>query len=300
MKLKRTLCLFLAISMSLSLMISVAAIDVDVEEGISVGVNQGVILPTEEEVQASEAKAKDMSRLVYLLGLSDTSSMTRSALNEQLDEESAIKEINEILARYNAEYTPVTSLSPLLRAVATTKTLSMTAVAQSNTYYCGPASAYMVLKTEGKNVTQSGLAGTTTTYLKTTSAGTDFGTNWTTTLNSYSSHTYNLMWGNPSDTTARAIEMTDAAIGTLASGYGVVYDTIQYSGTSTNRLVGYSSTLTSSIYHYVAGYGYNATDSSNRVCYYIDPNDGNASAYGKQTIGFRLMCTLIKDRGLVY
>lgn len=53
------------------------------------------------------------------------------------------------------------------------------------------------------------------------------------------------------------------------------------------------------IYHYVAGEGYNTSDSSNRVCIYVDPNDSYVGTFGSHQIGFRLMCTLIKDRGLV-
>lgn len=94
--------------------------------------------------------------------------------------------------------------------------------------------------------------------------------------------------------------MTDSAIGTLARGYGVIYDTIQYAGTSTNRLVGYSNYLPNNIYHYVAGTGYNNNQPEDRICYYNDPNAGRPDAYGEQEIGFRLMCTLMKDRGLVF
>lgn len=111
---------------------------------------------------------------------------------------------------------------------------------------------------------------------------------------------YQILWGSPSDPTDRAILMTDSAIGTLARGYGVIYDTIQYAGTSTNRLVGYSNYLPNNIYHYVAGTGYNNNQPEDRICYYNDPNAGRPDAYGEQEIGFRLMCTLMKDRGLVF
>ena len=80
----------------------------------------------------------------------------------------------------------------------------------------------------------------------------------------------------------------------------LIYDTIQYAGTSTNRLVGYSNYLPNNIYHYVAGTGYNNNQPEDRICYYNDPNAGRPDAYGEQEIGFRLMCTLMKDRGLVF
>lgn len=58
--------------------------------------------------------------------------------------------------------------------------------------------------------------------------------------------------------------------------------------------------LPNNIYHYVAGTGYNNNQPEDRICYYNDPNAGRPDAYGEQEIGFRLMCTLMKDRGLVF
>ena len=142
------------------------------------------------------------------------------------------------------------------------KRLDIPALSQENGYYCGPASAQMILRGEDVYVTQDDLA----EDLGTNSEGTSFGSNWESALNEYSDNDYQILWGSPSDPTDRAILMTDSAIGTLARGYGVIYDTIQYAGTSTNRLVGYSNYLPNNIYHYVAGTCLLYTSPSPRDC----------------------------------
>lgn len=263
--------------------------------------------PTKEELLASEQKAADMSRLVNLLGLGygNNSQNCISSLRQ--------KEADEIIAKYSSTKSPASvfamsensNSNASMVATATYKTLSLAAVAQGTSYYCGPASAYMVLKKEGKSnfhyVTQNYLAGSASspTRLQTQYYGqTPFGTNWDDTMTFFSNHTYSRLWGDPNDSTSRAILLTDSAIGTIASGYGVIYDTVQYPSSS-NRLVGYSN-LSSTMYHYVAGEGYNTADPYNRVCLYVDPNGSNQSAFGHHQIGFRLMCRLVKDRGIVF
>lgn len=240
-----------------------------------------------------------MHRLVELLGLgygncSEIQSASRVGGSALSNEE--MSELQAILEEYGTnEYSSVLPLSTnsVTRQI---KRLDIPALSQENGYYCGPASAQMILRGEDVYVTQDDLADD----LGTNSEGTSFGSNWETALNKYSDNDYQILWGSPSDPTDRAILMTDSAIGTLARGYGVIYDTIQYSGTSTNRLVGYSNYLPNNIYHYVAGTGYNNNQPEDRICYYNDPNAGRPDAYGEQEIGFRLMCTLMKDRGLVF
>jgi len=270
--------------------------------------SQPVFAPTTAEIQASEEKVADMSRLVEILGLNQKTENEISANSSRLQSKqittSEKNEAMQITKKYNKSISPNSvlsqpsisdSLSPA--SIPTSNFLSMPTVAQANGYYCGPASAYLVLGHQGCNVRQSGLAGNN--YLQTDKyQSTPFGNNWTTTMNAYSDHTYNLLWGSSSDTTARAIELTDTAIGTIATGDGVIYDTIQYPS-SAARLVGYPSSISATIYHYVAGEGYDASNSSSRVCYYNDPNGARPAAFGHQTIGFRLMCTIIKDRGLI-
>lgn len=82
------------------------------------------------------------------------------------------------------------------------------------------------------------------------------------------------------------------------SGYGVVYNTVQYKN-ETARLKGYSN-ISRDIYHYVAGEGYDSSDPSNRICYYVDPNKLTYNGYGRQDISYKTMGELCKTRGLVY
>ena len=261
--------------------------------------SQDIIPPTDEEILAGEQKAADMQRLVELLGLGykdpSESQVTMQTVDNALTDEE-VSELQSLLDKYGVnEYTSISTLSAdsVTRAI---RRLNIPLVSQDNGYYCGPASAQMILRGEGIYLTQTQLA----SDLGTNSDGTSFGANWTNALNKYSDNNYQILWGSPSDSTDRAILMTDSAIGTLARGYGVVYDTIQYAGTSTNRLVGYNNYLPNNIYHYVAGTGYNNNQPEDRICYYNDPNSARPGAYGQHEIGFRLMCTLIKDRGLVF
>lgn len=258
-------------------------------------------LPTKEELLASEQKTKDMSRLVELLGLGygNVKSQTCSL--------AARMEAKEIMAKYSSAPSPYSVLSKWdsTKAISSYLNLSLPQHIQSETYYCGPASAIMVLKKEGKSnthyITQNYLAGSTLspTRLQTNYYHqTPFDSNWDNTMTFYSNHTYSRMMGDPYDSTNHAIALTNSAIGTLASGYGVIYDTVQYQY-GTARLVGYNS-LTHDMYHYVAGEGYDTADPYNRLCLYVDPNGDNASAVGHRQIGFRLMCTLVKDRGIVF
>lgn len=112
-------------------------------------------------------------------------------------------------------------------------------------------------------------------------------------LNHYMPNNYKYYQTDGSNSTAEAIKMTNSAIGTLSSGYGVVYDTVQRARGSA-RLVGYSN-LTRDVYHYIAGEGYDVTDASNRKCYYVDPHNTRTDAYGHHTIAFRTLCTLMSD-----
>lgn len=164
--------------------------------------------------------------------------------------------------------------------------------AQINGYYCGPASVAMVLKAQGyTSVTQAGLA----SIMGTTTNGTDLG-NIPKGLNAYSAHTYTVKWG--STASSWPATMADLAIGSLMSGYGVIYNTVQYKN-QTARLVGYSN-LTKDVYHYVAGEGYDSSDPYNRICNYVDPNNITYSGYGRHDIAFKTMGELCKTRGLVY
>lgn len=294
---KRVISMFLSILCFAACAGSVfAATPAEDELGLSFGY-QAMSLPSQEEIQESEARAAEMHRIVELLGLGHSDSSVRT--NRMVDAEEQ-EEAKTIMEKYSSEWGAVSIFDQLAaRTDSSTLALDLPVVAQETGYYCGPASAYMVLKYENPNlnVTQQTLAGSA--YLNTTTSGTDFSTNWTTTMNAFSDHEYALLWGFSNDSDERAILMTDCAIATLTAGYGVIYDTVQYT-TKTERLVGYPSALSSNVYHYVAGRGYDVSDPYRRICYYVDPNGAREDAYGEQEIRFRLLCTLMSTRGLVY
>ena len=296
MKIKRLLLFSLVVAMFLTSAVSIHAIE-NVEEP-EANLNQEMTLPTEEQILAAEEKTEDMSRLVELLGLSESYQRRNNSIMTDDDMSEAIA----IIEKYNNGELPENSIltgNRYLRAPRKQKWLdNMVLVKQSNGYYCGPASAYMVLKAAGaKNITQAILAKS----LGTNTAGTGLGDKWPDTLNAYANHYYSIKWAGA----YTPIDITDSAIGTLASGYGVVYNTIQYNSDKQktkpqDRLIGYPSYLASDIYHYVAGYGFDASNPNYRYCYYMDSTNVRDSAYGTHYIPFGTMYTLIKDRGLIF
>lgn len=187
--------------------------------------------------------------------------------------------------------------------------LNLPGAVQETDYYCGPASGYAVLRGRGISVTQSKLAD----LMDTNRDGTILG-NVAPALNTYNGQNgnqfkYSLytgpkLSGSPQanmDATTWAINMTNNAITTIMGGYGVIYDVHQVKGSS-NYLSGYSSNgvASSTMWHYVAGEGYDSSDPSNRICYYYDSNNKKYFEDRHLHVPFRVMAVLINDLGLIF
>lgn len=172
--------------------------------------------------------------------------------------------------------------------------------------WCGPASAYAVLKGQGINVTQSALA----TAMNTDNDGAGGTMLWRVpnALNQYSDHTYAVQLGykiesgNTMTADEWAVYFTNLAIATLLAGYGVIYDVNQVQGSS-NYLQTYGTTTNgaySSMKHYVAGEGFDSSTPSGRICYYYDSNDLDRLGTHHTQVTFQVMAVLCNDMGLVY
>ena len=251
------------------------------------GVTNAATECTVEGNREGQQKAADMQRLVHLLGLQDASEAV--SIHNSVDTQS---EIHDIIFKYYDDSVVnqiVTSYSGMQTRANNNKVynLNLSAVKQATSYWCGPASAYMVVAkaVRGANVSQSKMASlmdtdVNGTYLSNIPKG----------LNHYMPNNYKYYQTDGSNSTAEAIKMTNSAIGTLSSGYGVVYDTVQRARGSA-RLVGYSN-LTRDVYHYIAGEGYDVTDASNRKCYYVDPHNTRTDAYGLHSEHYVHLCLM--------
>ena len=180
---------------------------------------------------------------------------------------------------------------------------------QSYNYYCGPASGRAVLCGRGITVSQTVLAG----LMNTTSNGT--GLYYVApALNNYNGIHANYfhyatlegyqLTGENMTPQQWALLFTNTAITTLLGGYGVIYDCHQVQGSS-NYLQGYGNSnnqANSSLYHYVAGEGFDSTTPSSRKCLYYDPNNNPALSLGDHhmMVTFQVMAVLCNDRGLIY
>lgn len=290
-----------AIGLSMVMLLSMPVINASANDEKSVelfhNVRNEVGVLSEDMVKLSNERLNDYKQLVRILGINDSNDIQLAIESISPDEkESEIRRIlNKHGNRVNVDEI-VSAVNSNSRAVGDYDSIHwwLPLEAQQTSYYCGPASVAMVLKAQGySSVTQSGLA----SIMGTNTSGTILG-NIPTGLNRYSNHNYTYLYGPNYSTSSWPVTMTDAAIASLFSGWGVVYNTIQYKNQSA-RLIGYSN-ITKDIYHYVAGEGFDATDPSNRVCNYVDPNNITYNGYGRHDIAFRTMGTLCKDRGLVY
>lgn len=178
---------------------------------------------------------------------------------------------------------------------------------QETGYYCAPASGYAVLSGRGISVTQNELA----EKMNTTTDGTGF-YEVNDALNEYNGVNGNRfhyaelvgyqLSGESMTATEWAIQFSNAAISTLLGEYGVIYNVHQVAGSS-NYLTGYansSGVAAGTVWHFVAGEGFDSSDPSNRICYYYDTNNKSGLGTHHMEISFRVMAVLCNDRGLIY
>jgi hypothetical protein len=169
--------------------------------------------------------------------------------------------------------------------------------------YCGPASAYAVLKYKGINVTQDIMA--QRLGIVPNGSGTSLG-NFPGALNYYSGtngnyFSYAVLWGPGSYSSSWAVTMTNDAISTLLGNYGVVYDVHMVNVSGSARLQGYETMQSPEIRHYVAGEGFDSTDPSARICFYYDSNNLKSNLGTRHMwVTFGTMAHLTDDMGLVF
>ena len=174
-------------------------------------------------------------------------------------------------------------------------TLGVSTYAQQTTYYCGPASAYQLMKfkgitsnpNDGRTLTQANLA----LDLGTTTGGTSFTGTWLSTLKNWTNRTFSATW-SPSASTVYSRTYNN-----VNSNWPLIYDC--HMSSSRGYLVGYTS---GTIKHYVTGDGwqYNDSDPTFRQCHYVDPNQYKTAAYGPHWTSASNLSNLMQDLGLLY
>jgi hypothetical protein len=151
----------------------------------------------------------------------------------------------------------------------------------------------------GEAVTQQGLA--TPAYLNTTTEGTNFGSNWTSTLNGwiqangYSGTFYTLR--KAPGVGGNALTADDVWFDIswdVDANQAAVLDLHMYN-TST-WLTGYTS---GTWWHYTGGDGYRGT-ADTREIRRVDPNNLNSNAYGYKWDKVQKVTSALQDRGFVW
>ncbi|WP_276663257.1 C39 family peptidase [Syntrophomonas wolfei] len=261
---------------------------------------------TDEEKLQAELKLQAFTRMneIYFNTVaSDTININKEMMATELEE------LEDILNKYGNGMTVSKLFNNTMKNPGDyqSKWVNMTPEEQTTYYYCGPASGAMVLKGKGISTSQSILAGSS--YMDTDSTQQTYLWRVPYGLNKYKgtnglSFNYAYIQTNSGESAVDwAIRMTNAAIGCLLTEYGTVYDTKSIGDL---MLEGYQSVPSSGLYHYVAGYGFDSSDPSNRVCYYMDPNPNGAGSYshtnssGPHEMSFYKMGQLTKPLGLVF
>lgn len=292
MKLRKIISLLLASAMAVSAM----SITSFAEEAEMNPINALEEPCTEEEIKLSEERIEDANRVSDIL-FNSSNGVSEEDKQEVLNILSKYSNNEEISFNID-KFVDNNGITTYAEGDGQSVHWWLPLVGQELSYHCGPACGSMVLRAQGKNVSRTQMA----TDMGTTTDGTPIA-NVPTALNKYSNYTYVRSMGSMfNNETTWAVNMTNLAILSLIQGRGVIYNTVQEKSNST-RLVGYPSNINSTIYHYVAGEGFDATDASNRICNYVDPNNASYTAYGvygRHDIAFRVMGTLTYKRGLVH
>lgn len=176
---------------------------------------------------------------------------------------------------------------------------------QVQTYdnFCGPATAYAILKGRGINVTQSGIASLASVTPNGSGA---VMSNLLAAMNSYNGSNgnnfhYAQLNGPGSYTTSWYNTMTSDAITTLLGDYGVAYNVHMINTPGSARLEGYETMQDSDIKHFVAGEGFDSRNTSSRMCLYYDSNDEKSNLGTRHMqVTFDTMARLCDDMNIGY
>lgn len=264
------------------------------EEHDRINSTQTLTQPSAEEIAASNEKSKDAEALVSTIKKYKLKKVSKKELEQAVNNFSSKYKYNLTADKIpNLEPNTADAKSITAMTASDSQSLNFTCYRQLTDWYCGPASAYIVLKGMGKTsyngrtLSQSELA----TDLGAQTQGAGWTGTWASTMSNWSGKTY-LTANAPSASTI----LNHAYIDTICS-MGSIYDTYM---SGTNQLPGYTAN-SGPRFHYVAGDGY---DNYNCYVHYEDPHNTNNSAFGPHWVGCGVMaaCTSSSSnpRGMVW
>lgn len=203
------------------------------------------------------------------------------------------KDYEDALKKFRQEFAAPGDIQPL--GIVISNVLGVATVSQETAQYCGPASAYMLLKFHGvsskatdrtKTLTQANLA----RDLGTDVDGTGWTGTWGTTLKNWLGYSYYACLNNPTENDVWA-----ATVGDVDNWYPVIYDTVMNS--TNGYLPGYSS---GTVYHYICGDGYQTDDYDYQLIHYVDPNGYRTGTLGPHWVNYDQMYKCVRSRGLIW
>lgn len=182
------------------------------------------------------------------------------------------------------------NIQPYNLGDGTGRYLPMPYAMQENSYYCGPATAVNIVNGyNGYNrMTQVQAA----SLLKTTTNGTGFDEVWYNVLNT---STMGKSYTRAQGYYGWAADLANKCIGTIWNGRGVALNVVM--SPSTTYLPGYSY---GTVYHYVAAYGFESYNPSQRIICYIDPYADYLGIAGAQKVTFQQMALATQTHGIIY
>lgn len=278
---KKKICTILALTLAvgLSSISNVSAADYNIQDTSE---------QSKEEMTASKEK-EAMAKKVFQA----TVDLKKNAISKQ-KYDTLVQEYKKNYSSKNLDSKSSTTVG--LAAESDTFYLGLNLVRQETNWYCGPASALMVLARQGisqyngRSLTQYELA----KDLGALSAGAVFPGTWYNTMRNWSGGTpYVTTWAyNSTLSDWKDNILTYTYISSGVGGHGVIYDTVM---SGSNQLPGYA--IGSERKHYVAGDGYSLTD---KTVHYYDPHNLNNSAYGAHWTSAALMGSCTYERGMIW
>lgn len=236
--------------------------------------------PSERLKPTPESDQAVADALVALSAVTDLPAGERKAIDAELAEVAVrspkiAKQARDDIQSQNQRKAQVQTqgqgISPLATNpdIPTLKYLNVSHQAQKNSYYCGPATASMILKWRGKSMSQSKLAGKE--YLKTDDEG---ATRWTKkvmapTLNGVLKGTRYRTLQSPSLSVLKG-----TFINTIGDGYPIAIDTVEYpNGAHYNNHPNRSTVIG----HWIVGRGH---ESDAKTLKFLDPANELWKQYG--------------------
>lgn len=240
---------------------------------------QPVSKPSARELARGDKKAAETDHMLRMF-------------DRYLEGKASYEALEKVVQKYNDTWAEGAPAKDTIEKLETSDPyLGLTAVHQQRDYWCGPASAYMLLAYKGvahypgnpdRVLNQENLADD----LDTTEDGTDLN-NMPTVINNWrSSQFYVIKWA---PTTGQVMDYTRSD---YVYNYPVIYDAHMCSS------YGYLAGWSTETWHYVTGDGYN--DGSQEVHYY-DPWGADGSAtYGAHWIAASTVSSVLRELGMVW